>query len=628
MEQYLFHTNLQIPILSLINGLVLLSGFYFFGQIIITKTILKKVLERYSFIDYQNILITVIIISFFFYPLILFIKNSLVLLKITTYLLYLFGAYSIILNSKTFFEKLKVNININKINFKNQNIEIIILFFLITGYFLISIAPVTNADSLDYHLYTGKYILNYSGYPKFLTNFHSTRLSGSGEIFISMGLLVGSEQFSSVLQFSGIISLIGIFRKLNFSKINFILLLSAPVIIFFSSSLKPQFFQICASGFVFLIIIKELYNKKVNKNLDTIILLLCSTILFLNTQVKFSFFLSAYLLSFLLIFLSFKKKIFIKFILINLILYFLIIFPPLIWKFNNFGGNFFELLYSPFTTNLYGLEYFKSYLTNLNKGNFVWIIVPQHYRELTQSLGIGCLIFIYLIFKSNNKTDFLILFTIILFLLITYFYGQNTARFFLEPYIWTILYFSLKFINIKFYKLFKFAIYSQSLIILCMISYGVIFLSPGVLSKDLREKVLSNHANGYLFFKWSKNELEKLGYNGTIISSKRSIGFLENITIPPEHLYFTDLKKPEAYLYVQEIKKLKPKYIIYSKETDLFKIYENCFIKKVSDGKKIDKHAVRNPFLKSNNFNDIEIYEFDYKKLPFCISDKKSAYSK
>ena len=29
MEQYLFHTNLQIPILSFINGLVLLSGFYF-----------------------------------------------------------------------------------------------------------------------------------------------------------------------------------------------------------------------------------------------------------------------------------------------------------------------------------------------------------------------------------------------------------------------------------------------------------------------------------------------------------------------------------------------------------------------------------------------------------------------
>ena len=187
--------------------------------------------------------------------------------------------------------------------------------------------------------------------------------------------------------------------------------------------------------------------------------------------------------------------------------------------------------------------------------------------------------------------------------------------------------FSLKFINIKFYKLFKFAIYSQSLIILSMISYGN-FLKSEVLSKDLREKVLSNHANGYLFFKWSKNELEKLGYNGTIISSKRSIGFLENITIPPEHLYFTDLKKPEAYLYVQEIKKLKPKYIIYSKETDLFKIYENCFIKKVSVGKKIDKHAVRNPFLKSTKFNDIEIYEFDYKKLPFCINDKKSEYSK
>ena len=135
------------------------------------------------------------------------------LLRIITYLLYLFGAFSIIFNFRNFYKKYKLNLNFNKINFKDQNIEIIILFFLIVGYFLISIAPVTNADSLDYHLYTGKYILNYSSYPKFLTNFHSTRLSGSGEIFISMGLLVGSEQFSSILQFSGIISLIGIFKN-------------------------------------------------------------------------------------------------------------------------------------------------------------------------------------------------------------------------------------------------------------------------------------------------------------------------------------------------------------------------------------------------------------------------------
>ena len=63
------------------------------------------------------------------------------------------------------------------------------------------------------------------------------------------------------------------------------------------------------------------------------------------------------------------------------------------------------------------------------------------------------------------------------------------------------------------------------------------------------------------------------------------------------------------------------KKLIYSKYTKI------VLLKKVSVGKKIDKHAVRNPFLKSTKFNDIEIYEFDYK-LPFCINDKKSEYSK
>ena len=94
---------------------------------------------------------------------------------------------------------------------------------------MLSFAPVTNADSLDYHLYTAKYLINNGQFPTYLTNFHSSYLSGSGEIFIALGLLVGSEQFGSILQLSGIISLIGVLKKYKSNYFFYLLIISSPV---------------------------------------------------------------------------------------------------------------------------------------------------------------------------------------------------------------------------------------------------------------------------------------------------------------------------------------------------------------------------------------------------------------
>ena len=191
-----------------------------------------------------------------------------------------------------------------------------------------------------------------------------------------------------------------------------------------------------------------------------------------------------------------------------------------------------------------------------------------------------------------------------------------------------ILFVGYKFSKSEYFYFLKPITYLQSSIVIVMICYGVYTLTPGVISKNLRHEVLKNNANGYLFFNWAKNELDKIGYRGVVISSKRSIGFLNNISIPPEHLYFVDLKNEFAKKYVEEIKTLDPKYILISKETKLFDLYKKCFSNKIASGTKIDRLAVRNPFLKSQNYHDVEIYEFNSKKLPNCISKDKTVYSK
>lgn len=626
LEQQIFHTDLHIPFLSMINGLILLLGLFAFGKIILVNFKLEKVLDQYSEKNYQNIFISVYILLAIFYPLVLYFENSIYLLIIITYFIYFLGIFFLFQKIKNlYFKKLLKKF----ISFKYLEVENLIIGTLLIGFFLVSIAPITNADSLDYHLYTAKHIINYFSYPTYLTNFHSSRLSGSGEILISMGLIIGSEQFSSILQTSGLISILGFCKKQKYNKLFTILILSSPVILFFSSSIKPQLFFICSSSFIFGIILIQIKNKKLLSNLNQEIKLsfICLFVLFINTQVKFSFILSSFILTLLLLYLSYKKKFFIKIFLSIPIIYVLTIFPSMLWKFWNFGGNFFELFYNPFSTELYGLKYFKLYLTGLNKGNFVWLIFPGHISQLTQTLGLGSLIYL-LIFLKKEKEDLIIIISLIFYLIFAYIFGQQTARFYLEPYFMGILFIGYKFYKSHYLYYLKPIIYLQSLVVFVMICYGIYTLTPGVFSKSLRHNVLKNSANGYLFFNWAQNELDKINYKGAVISSKRSIGFLDNISIPPEHLYFTDLKNDLAKKYIEEIKRLDPKYILISKETKVFELYKKCFLNKIASENKIDRLAVRNPFLKSTVYHDVEIYEFNSKLLPECINKVKSPYVK
>ena len=214
------------------------------------------------------------------------------------------------------------------------------------------------------------------------------------------------------------------------------------------------------------------------------------------------------------------------------------------------------------------------------------------------------------------------------FVIISYLFGQFTARFFLEPFIWIVLFTVLKKNNFQLNIFLRTLILLQASVIVFLSFFGVATLTKGVLSKNMRDNVLSNHANGYLFYKWADDKLKEIDYNGSVISSERSIGFLDRIVIPPEHVYFTDLTRPEAKPYVDELKTLDPKYFILSTDTEVFGIYKNCLGKEVFFGEKVDKTAVRNPLLKSNVYYSVSMFEINVNNFPKCFSKGTSSYNK
>ena len=166
---------------------------------------------------------------------------------IISYLIFSLGVLNIFKLYKTFFKKLDTSYQ------KSNLVELVI--YLVVILFFLSAAPVTSADSLDYHLHIGKEIAKNGIIPLSLNHFHS-HLFGSGEILISIGILSGSEQLNSIIQFSGLMSILGIIRFNNKYKNEYsIYLLSSPIIIFFLSSIKPQFLyrinNICFYTFLF-----------------------------------------------------------------------------------------------------------------------------------------------------------------------------------------------------------------------------------------------------------------------------------------------------------------------------------------------------------------------------------------
>ena len=149
--------------------------------------------------------------------------------------------------------------------------------------------------------------------------------------------------------------------------------------------------------------------------------------------------------------------------------------------------------------------------------------------NFTHSLGLGTLMICYLFWVNNNLEKYCLLIIILIFILVSYHFGQFTARFFLEPYIWISIYLSKFHEKIKIPKIYEMLIIIQAIVFCSVVFYGVINLTVGVINSNLRDKVLEKHAMGYKFFKWVNDGLKN--NEEPIISFERSISFSKNFAI-------------------------------------------------------------------------------------------------
>lgn len=581
--------------ISLFFSLILFLGLYAIGELIFFNKQIQSIFLNISELKYQNILVAVNFLMFILFPIVLFAPFSKEILNFFSIIIFLSGLGKFYLIIKK-----KIQIKIKKLNF-----ETISFFLLLVGFFLITFSPVNHADSLDYHMAGAIHIFKTGKLPTGLENFHNL-LVGGGEVIYSLGFFFGAEQFGTLVQFSGLLSLVGIIKKFKTkNNIFFILLiLSSPILLFLVTTPKPQLFHISSNAIIFVLLFINFSNTRIVKNFFLSLIIVVNIFLINSINAKFSFIISSFILYVLLLLFAQKKNFLLQTVLISLVLifFFYLCFPY--WKSITWGTSFIYYLISPFPEHLEGVKFFKSYLINDKRDtSFLYLFLPKSAGQFTDALGLGFLIIIYFFLR---KEIIFIYFAVIFsfFVIINYLFGQPSSRFFIELYIWSILLIaSLR--KLKIETKFRIVFYPQFILTILALWYGVFTMSYGFINTTLRNYVMNNTANGYSLFNWSNAFVSK---QDRVISMHRSISLGKTTTISTDFLNY--INSQGGVLHSYHLKNIFNKngeigstYLLTFGNKDNFGIFIDCIDFLYKEEKDVGRHVGRNPFNKLSYYD-------------------------
>ena len=609
--------------ISILKLFFLFSGFEFLGKKISEVFDLRNIIKNFSDTFFFNFSLSLSIFLIISYPLFIYgFLNSDFFDKIFLFII-LIGILNFIL---FLFKKKKINL------FSHYKTNYLV-FTLIFLYFLLSISPITDADSLSYHLNVGKYILEYSRLPTESFQLHNY-LSGIGEFLNSFALSINLEIFSSFINFFGLLIIIYIIKNISnlstldgkkYLNILYLSLLSCPTIIILVSSGKPQLFYLSLISVCFYSILNLFNNKFDDKNffkLFIIISFFCFTALLAKISFIIDIFL-IYLFIFFYLYKNTKPFFIIKYFSILITFAFIFYFPVLYWKEISFGVNFYKFILNPIPNGVFPDSFlFKNHLSETQIEKFPQnLIIPYNLADLTNTIGFTFFVII-LLFFIKFKYKKIILFTIFSTFLIYAFFGPKSPRFYLDIIILSLLVLSsAKFQDFKIFKFFKLGIYLQSIATCLALSYGVLSITPAIINNSFYEKIMSKNANGYDLYKWIDNSIPP---NSSFITNHRSTYLSKNKPLFANFTYFYSPQNKNVNKFMfKEIKKFNPNYIVFfGNKNDLkYKNYnfKACVGELVNSKKNVGSHASRKPWKNNSNKYDGYIYKLNSNLLPDCL---------
>lgn len=590
-------------IINLIHNVLILLGTIYLGKSVAKKITLDINLGNKLHFDVVYSLIGFSIISLYIFAITLtkiFIFENLILINI----LLVFLALKYL---KSWVKKLNIKIN------KNHFFFLLFLIILATC----TLAPPTDADSLSYHLSIPKKIIDNNEIIYHQLNYHQI-FYGPGEAMFLIGLIFGNDQLPQFLNFISILSIMMILSGVAKIKLtnnqNFIYLIpfiSIPVLFLFLSLSKPQIFFSALNLLIFFIIITTNWNKVLLKEKLSFFFLI---IFFLITSVlsKITFITSSIIL---IIYFIIKNKDILKSKRLFFYLFISILFLAVIYllKYKIYGIHAFYFVPSYFLEFDNNFNLFLKSLRNANLEFFfpINIFIPIKLTNLFNNIGyISILVIINIFFtKSFNLEKKIILFLILIQIVL----DINSARFYIDVYLFCILIFLLDKKNVnkkKFNKIFILSI-PQLLLTSLIVFYQLISLGNMSLDKSY-ENYLKKNAFGYEMHAFINSLFTK---KKIILSTHRSTYYTNHDIYYLETIRFGELNNAQK----KNIEKINPNILI---ETQPSNYFEKCKLKLLSQSIMYNNQN-RNPFKKSSK-SKINIYLLKNIKNSKCLSKKNN----
>ena len=475
-------------------------------------------------------------------------------------------------------------------NLKIDEKFILLVFFSL---FLISILPMSDADSMSIYQYLPITIYNEGlGKIDLMQNLEFTLLSNT-EIMLLFSSIFKSENLGAQLNLITLLFFILIKFKdhKNFSLI----ILSSPLIIYFISTQKLQLFF----GLIFLLLFILVNRNLIKKKIELFVFIL---LLVFYSSGKFSYILITIPLYFYFFYKNLKNY---KYIILYSVLSFIIVYVPLL----SIKQIYFNNIFAPFFENFFGqgMEAYNAFVFDMrrnagwlsNPGNISLYFKPFISFELSSiSSSLGLIFLLMIINLKLHRTTKYFAIIIIIFVLLT---GQILPRYYFEAFL------LLAF----FYKpgnyFIRLLIYSQISVIFLV---SLIYIYISYIKLDVIDNKL-NYMNKFTYSFFDSRQIKDINLNGNILDyslPRHSIFFNKNVYSMRYISILDQYNNNVENNSITFIDKNSIKYLIVKSADNL----PSCILIK-EIGKTYRQHAVRN-FLTKHKKTKYKIFEIKDNK--------------
>ncbi|WP_428420661.1 DUF1420 family protein [Methylibium sp.] len=493
-------------------------------------------------------------------------------------------------------------------------------YWLLLGLGLVALGPSTNADSLNYHLGVALQFLHDGVWPVSPEWFHS-RLAGAGEGLIALGLSIGAEQFSSLLQWSGIFCLCGLLQRYPDSN-NPILtpvtlaLVSSPVLLFLVNADKPQLVPIAMTSTALALTLYPT-RRSVSRRSRLLGFGLVCLLVMTASQMKLNFLVSGGIVGVIAFALMARSGLAVPAGLMALGGLACIVLPPAIWKHLHFGGTLADAFLKPFPGDWPGYDAFTGYLRNYRDSS-MWfplsLVLPARPGAISTVVGVGVGALAWLR-PAKDIYCWLAIAAATAVTIVGTLFGQANARFYLEPFVWVLMALAMQAPRCIHdgAKLAQCILGAQVLMFMALISYAVVRSIPGAMSTPWRNSIMATQADGYTVMKQVDAALPA---DAVLISAHPSVALSPRKVFASDWISFTGSQPADWAPYLQRLQEGRVTHALVIGEPSRSP-FAKCF-SGVEAGPISASKATRNP-LNSGAAYAAWLMKIDRERMPSCF---------